>query len=270
MSNIVELIDETIESNQPEPRQHLGASQIGHSCRRKIWYTFRMARQRDYPARILRIFERGKREEDIFIYYLELIGEDVYKLHPKTGKEIGFSDHGGHFAGTVDAMIHTSDGWIVAEFKTHNEKSFRLFDKRNVEEAKIEHYIQMQIYMHYMKVLRGLYLAVNKNTDELYAEIIDYRQDQAIYYIDRAKRIIESPEPLERVNDDPSWYLCAMCEFRVICHGQDKLSANCRTCIHATPEIGDNDKVWKCLMHQRELTFHDQKNGCDRYEAIPN
>ena len=165
-------------------------------------------------------------------------------------------------------MAYIDGEWCLAEFKTSNNKLFRPFDKNTLEHVRIEHFIQCHIYMHYTGVSRALYMVVNKDSDEIYTEFVNYSNDVASYYIDRAKRIITSPIPLERVNDDPSWYKCAMCEFRVICHGKDEFARNCRTCIHATPKTDAGDKVWFCEVHHKELTFQDQKQGCECYEPI--
>lgn len=266
--DILKQIDEYLESVQPESRQHLGASQIGHACRRKIWYAFRWARIPKLSARTIRIFDRGNREEAIFRGYLRSIGIKVLTKSRRTNMPIGFSDFGAHFSGTVDAMIKVDDEWMVVDFKTMNEKSFKQLSKKTIKDVKLEYFIQLQIYMHYMKVKKALYFAVNKNNDDLYEEFINYDRDQALYYVDRANRIIRSKEPLERISEDPSWYLCAMCEFRSICHGKDEFTRNCRTCSHVTPEVGNENKVWVCGMDSKKLAFSYQKEGCDKYEVI--
>ena len=43
-------------------RLHLGASQIGKSCERALWYDFRWATPARFPGRILRLFETGQLE----------------------------------------------------------------------------------------------------------------------------------------------------------------------------------------------------------------
>ena len=43
-------------------RPHLGASQIGKSCERALWYDFRWATSARFPGRILRLFETGQLE----------------------------------------------------------------------------------------------------------------------------------------------------------------------------------------------------------------
>ncbi len=64
-------------------RWHLGGSQIGETCSRKLWYIFRWC-FREIPETIeeygrkQRLFNRGHREEEHFIKMLEGIGCKVY------------------------------------------------------------------------------------------------------------------------------------------------------------------------------------------------
>lgn len=58
-------------------RTHLGASLIGRECSRFLWYTFRWVKSAKFDARMLRLFQRGHREEAHMIAMLEGIGATV-------------------------------------------------------------------------------------------------------------------------------------------------------------------------------------------------
>jgi len=89
---ILEDIDEwCITTYDGGHRTHLGASLIGDECKRKLWYVFRwvkhdkMEKEGNTPAenvanagRLYRLFNRGHREEDRFIEWLEGIGVQVW------------------------------------------------------------------------------------------------------------------------------------------------------------------------------------------------
>lgn len=91
-------IDTYCESEyQDGHRSHLGASLIGHSCSRYLWYVFRWVYDHRFDGRMLRLFNRGHREEDRFIEWLRGIGCQVtdldlenYKvlIHDGTGEYI--------------------------------------------------------------------------------------------------------------------------------------------------------------------------------------
>lgn len=55
-------------------RSHLGASLIGEDCLMKLWLIFRWCAKENFDGRMLRLFQRGHREEQVFIEYLRGIG----------------------------------------------------------------------------------------------------------------------------------------------------------------------------------------------------
>lgn len=59
-------------------RWHLGGSLIGDECKRKLWYIFRWVLHEKTTGRQQRLFNRGHREEDRFIEWLEGIGVQVW------------------------------------------------------------------------------------------------------------------------------------------------------------------------------------------------
>src|SRR5574344_3153084 len=66
------LIDAYI--SEKTPRGYLGASSIGESCTRKLWYKFRFAKKEQIDdARLMRLFNRGHLEEARFIALLKMI-----------------------------------------------------------------------------------------------------------------------------------------------------------------------------------------------------
>jgi hypothetical protein len=59
-------------------RSHLGASLIGRECKRYLWYVFRWCLHEKTTGRQQRLFNRGHREEDRFIEWLEGIGFQLW------------------------------------------------------------------------------------------------------------------------------------------------------------------------------------------------
>lgn len=60
-----------------ENRSHLGASLIGHECRRKLWFTFRWCLKPKFSPRMKRLFNRGHLEEHRMVEYLRGMGCEV-------------------------------------------------------------------------------------------------------------------------------------------------------------------------------------------------
>ena len=164
-------------------RPHLGASQIGKSCERALWYDFRWTTPARFPGRILRLFETGQLEEARIVRNLRRIGATVLEVDPETGRQWRVEAHGGHFGGSLDAvalgLLEAPKTWHVVEFKTHSAKSFRELVAKGVAEAKPQHWAQMQIYMHLTGLTRAMYVAVCKDTDDLHVERVRADGDAA-------------------------------------------------------------------------------------------
>ena len=257
-------------------RPHLGASLIGHACERFLWMTFRWVDAKKFPGRMLRLFETGQLEEARFVKNLRRIGVEVHDVTPD-GKQWRVSDLGGHFGGSMDGacvgLPEAPKTWHVLEFKTHNDKSFNDLTKNGVAKAKPQHYAQMQVYMGLTGMERALYLAVNKNTDELYSERVDFDPVEFAKLKARAERVINANEPPLRCSNDPSWYVCKMCDFHAHCHGEEAPAVNCRTCAHSTPEI-EGDARWSCPKIHPDINISSiplnvQRTGCSQHRYIP-
>lgn len=269
-----------VNDNEDWRRQHLGASLIGSECHRYLWYTFRWANKPGFDGRMLRLFERGHREEEWIIEELRAIGmrvETVDKTKPidsQTGKhpQFRFKRIGGHFAGSIDGgvlgVLEALKTWHLLEVKTSNDKRFIVLQKEGVKKSNPRHYDQMQVYMHELKLKRALYICVNKNDDHIYTERIHYDKDTALAILAKAEVIISAPEPLTKISEDPTWWGCKFCDSRPHCHlGEvEQLQRNCRTCLSSTPlENG----TWVCEYFSKTLSLEEQRKGCDQHLFIP-
>src|SRR5580693_1689445 len=71
-------------------RNHLGASEMGEECWRKLWYKFRWVKNEKFDGRMLRLFNVGHSAEPRFINYLRGIGFEV-KDFDEDGKQFRIS-----------------------------------------------------------------------------------------------------------------------------------------------------------------------------------
>lgn len=262
----LEAIDAAIAANAKEDfRNHLGASVIGKSCARELWYIFHWAHKTTHEPRMHRLFDRGNREEIRFVTWLRNAGIHVQDKDPVTGKQFRIEAHDGHFGGSLDSRLQNvpdwpdPDMWMPGEFKTHNDKSYKRLVKEGVAGAKWEHFVQMQIYMHFTESPCALYLAINKNDDSIYAELVQYNPQIASEYIHRAGKVIVAKEPPPRINESPGWYQCAFCDMRPVCHFKMPLAINCRTCVHSEPAP---NATWICTRYAYVLNDEEQRKGC--------
>lgn len=252
------------------PRAHLGASQIGESCARRLWFSFRWAGAEKMPGRVLRLLNTGQREEERLIADLRAIGVRV-EDRDADGKQWRVSAHGGHFAGSMDAAAvgfpEAPRAWHVVEFKTSNTKAFKELQKSGVRVAKPMHFAQMQVYMHLTEMTRAAYIVVCKETDDLYFERVEYDQAEAEKLMERAGRIIFAAEPPPGISTDPAFWECKFCPFFEQCFGTAAPAATCRSCAHATAMP---DGTWRCELHDKTLSVAEQRAGCDDHRFIPS
>lgn len=251
-------------------RDHLGASLIGKSCARALWYDFRWVTPARHSGRILRLFETGQLEEARLVRDLRATGATVLDVDPESGRQFRVEAHGGHFGGSLDGvavgLIEAPKTWHVVEFKTHSAKSFTDLVVKGVVAAKPQHAAQMQIYMHLTGITRALYVAVCKDTDALHIERIEADTAMAERLLEKAGRIIFAQHPPERISQDPAWFECRFCDHYAVCHGGGAAAHTCRSCLHVTPVEGG----WHCARHDRMLTPEDQRFGCLQHLYIPD
>lgn len=271
------LAEDAYSEEEEAFRAHLGASLIGRECPRELWYSFRWTTRKQFDGCMLRLFNRGHLEEPRFIALLQMIG---CKVHQRTedGKQFRIIGHNGHYGGSLDAVVEGCPDMpsepVLGEFKTHNDKSFQKVKSDGVMAAKWEHFIQMQQYMGYYKLNWALYMAVNKNDDEIHAELVAFDARQCQKYLDRSVMVIESKTPPPKINESPAWYKCKFCDHSQVCHGQAMPVRTCRSCKHSYP--GEAGK-WYCNVPTQpngggagiELTKEMQLAACDAYEMIP-
>jgi CRISPR/Cas system-associated exonuclease Cas4 (RecB family) len=270
--DIYEFYEQTQESSL---RPHLGASLIGKACQREIWYTFRWVKNVLKEGKMVRLLETGKLAETRFVSNLRDIGIEV-KETEEDGKQISVKFLNGHFGGSLDAIAKgfkvAPEKWHVVEMKTHNEKSFKKLIEKGVKLAKPEHYIQMQVYMKGRGLERTMYMAVNKNTEELYCERVKFDQNTFDEMLQKAEQIVFSDYAPRKISNDPkSWNFlnstgCKYCPFNEICHNKEVPLANCRTCLHATVE---RNGTWSCNKRNVTLDVDDQKRGCSQHLYLP-
>lgn len=254
-------------STKTDPfRPHLGASGLGDECARKVWYGWRWVTRKRHDGRMVRLFNRGHLEEARFIALLLAIGVQVYQ-QDANGKQYRISFAEGHAGGSGDGVgvgvpDLTPETAALLEFKTHGDKSFTELKAKGLRTAKFEHYVQMQLYMRKMGLGAGLYMAVNKNTDEIHAEIVGLDVSISDRFLERGEKIVWLEQPPNKLNESPGFFKCRFCDHRPVCHMGAAPDVNCRTCGYSEPRPG---KVWYCKQYNTELAVEQQFTGCQSW-----
>jgi hypothetical protein len=252
-------------AKEAKPRAYVGGSAIGRPCSRALWYSFRGVASKEFDGRMLRLFETGHLEEPRMISELRQAGYEVVEGMPN-GRQFRVEAFGGHFAGHLDGLIKgvpsAPTQWHVVDFKTANRKSFDEMERKGIKEAKPEYWAQAQVYVGLapkfwpLWALDGeppnaaLYIVRCKDTERLYAERIPFDAEDFNFYGAKAKAIIDAKKPPEKISEKPDYYICRWCDFSGVCHGEEMPRPDCRTCVHATPEMNGN---WHCARLKCDL-----------------
>jgi hypothetical protein len=255
-----ELIYSTY-TNSP-PRPHLGASQIGENCQRKLWYSYHHCKLPEFSGRMLRLFESGFREESRIIMNLRQAGIQVWD-RGDDGTQINFKMFGGRFSGSVDGIVlgipEAPKTEHLLEIKTSSDKNYKALIKNGVEKAKSLHYAQMQVYLGAFNLTRALYIVVNKNDDSIYSERIEFHKPTYDLLINKAERIVTSDAPLERCES----FECKWCEYQKICEWEELPHISCRVCAHwgkcETEEVCEKHIFNPHLIHSEAVDASEEE-----------
>ncbi len=220
------------------PRDYLGGSRLGHACERALQFEFTQTPKDDgaeFGGKLLRIFAIGHALEDLAIAWLRGAGFDLYtrKGSRPDGEQFGFAVAGGRIRGHVDGIL--AGGPPVPgmafpalwECKTMNAKSWRETTAKGVAVAKPVYAAQIATYQAYMDATvpgiaehPALFTAINKDTAELYHELVPFDAALAQRMSDRAVRILQATdagELLPRLAQQPDHFECRMCPWARRC-----------------------------------------------------
>ena len=260
-------------------RTHLGASIIGDDCRRRLWYIFRWARYEHFDGRMLRLFNRGHKEEERFIEWLEGIGGTVHALTDE-GKQYRISGVEGHFGGSLDAGAKLPQHYtnklglpanfvlppFLGEFKTSGTGSkFADLLKKGVALCKPKHYNQMCTYGRYYGFRYALYFCINKNDDDLYIEVVELDWQLGEDNLVKAHSVITAKEAPPKLSENPAHFECKYCHFSDICHWGQQPEKNCRSCKLA---VAVENAQWFCTRYQQVIPADFIPKGCEGWTAI--
>lgn len=275
LQQVLPHIGDAYRQGEESFRSHMGASLIGRECPREIWYGFHWTTKPLFEGRMIRLFNRGHLEEGRFIALLLMAGFQVYQ-QDANGNQYRISHAGGHFGGSGDGVViglpELQPGTpALLEFKTHSDKSWTEVESKGVREAKFEHFVQMQMYMRKMGIAVALYMAVNKNNDEIYAELVYLDAILADQFLERAEKLVFADTPPQRIGKSVGFYKCRFCDHKAVCHQKAAPSENCRTCKHSRVW---QDGTWRCThptqwgIGENHVIDKDiQLSACPNYEA---
>lgn len=91
-------------------RRYIGGSSLGHPCDRNNWYGFHWSSPPErFEARMLRLFDRGHREEERLIECLRLIGCEVEEHDPATIPMLFYHPESDSYIAITQGQFYATD-----------------------------------------------------------------------------------------------------------------------------------------------------------------
>ena len=202
-----ELIDKFYLDRQKDREQHHFYITDAGKCGRAIFFKFKNVPRKKMEARVLRMFDHGD--------YIQMqILSILLSLGIVRASEVNIPPQE-LVSGRADAICTLGNELYVVDFKSMNSMVFK-----NLQEAKAENVNQLQLYLHFFKIPKGILLYVNKDTLELKEFLVNYNstltqallKDLAILKSKLNANIIP-----QRLPEYPENWQCQYCQFKEIC-----------------------------------------------------
>lgn len=202
-----ELIDQFYLENQRNKEQTRFYITDAGKCERAIFFRFKNVPRQAVEARIMRIFEAGEHiHRNIF--------NILYRLRIGVTTEIKIPDQE-LVSGRADAILCINNENYVLDIKSMNSFIFR-----KLEQPKEDNVYQIQLYLHYFNIKKGILLYIDKDQQEIKEFFVEYDENLVKGLLDRFQALkgqVESNTVPQRMPDYPKNWQCVYCQFKDIC-----------------------------------------------------
>lgn len=206
-----ELIDQFYLDNQKNREQIKFYITDAGKCPRAVFFKFKDAPREPMDARIMRIFERG---ENIHRSIFNIL----YRLRLGVVTEISIPSQE-IVSGRADAILCIESENYVLDIKSINSMIFR-----RMAAPKEENIYQLQLYLHFFNIKKGILLYIDKDQQQMKEFFIDYDEVLCKSLLDKfytLKDQVEKNVVPVRLVDYPRNWQCSYCAFKDVCKLDD-------------------------------------------------
>jgi len=202
-----EIIDQFYREQESSRKQTRFYVTDAGKCHRFIFFKFKQAPHPELEPRILRLFDHGN-------YIHRLILKALKERGVLEGEEVNIPSQE-MISGRADALLTIEGEHYILDIKSINRNGFQV-----LKEPKPDHQNQLQLYLHFFQIVKGILLYVNKDTQALKEYSLDY--DQGL-----CQSLLEDLSVLRQEIDQnliparlpywPSNPQCRYCPYKDIC-----------------------------------------------------
>src|SRR4030043_1593252 len=168
-----ELIDKFYLDRQKDKEQHHFYITDAGKSGRAFFFKFKNVPRKEMEANILRLFDHGDHIHQLIMKPL-LSTREIHVVAAEVNippQEL--------ISGRADAIISDGKELYVLDIKSMNSMIFGKLD-----EPKEENMDQLQLYLHYFKIPKGILLYVNKDNQQLKDFVVQYEKKCALSLLD--------------------------------------------------------------------------------------
>lgn len=206
-----ELIDQFYIENQKNKDQTKFYITDAGKCPRAVFFKFKNAPREPMDARIMRIFERGENMHRSIFNILYRLRLGVVTEIPIPSQEI--------ISGRADAILCIGNENYVLDIKSINSMIFR-----KMQEPKEENVYQIQLYLHFFNIKKGILLYIDKDQQEMKEFFVDYDEALCKGLLDKfylLKDQVEKNVLPDRLSEYPRNWQCSYCPFKETCKAKE-------------------------------------------------
>ncbi len=204
-----ELIDKFYLDRQKSKEQKSFYISEAGKCPRQIFFKFKNAPRKEFEPHFLRLFDHGDHMHKLIMKPL-LSTREIHVVC----SEIDIPPQE-MVRGRADAIISDGRNLYVLDIKSMNSMVFR-----NLAEPKEENVTQLQLYLHYFKIPKGILLYVDKDKLELKEFEVGYNKflaEKVLSALAVLKKQIDANLVPARIESYPKGWQCQYCQFRAVC-----------------------------------------------------
>jgi CRISPR/Cas system-associated exonuclease Cas4 (RecB family) len=202
-----ELLDQFYLDRERDREQHHFYITDAGKCPRAIFFKFKNVPREKMAPQVLRMFDHGD--------YIQMqILSNLFSLGIVRASEIKIPPQE-LISGRADAIITLNNDLYVVDFKSMNSMIFK-----NLTQPKEDNVNQIQLYLHFFKIPKGILLYINKDTLELKEFLVEYNPAIAkklLAELSDLKTKIDSNIVPDRITSYPDDWQCQYCQFKEIC-----------------------------------------------------